>query len=93
MSYKRSHLLYDHYRWSEYEDDNPRISGAISDIAFNRSEGCEILYLINRFMEDWGLEGIQSGQKIERMIRNHLPYNVTTQIDVKIWVKQNWKFY
>ena len=90
---KKEHLVYDDYLWDHYDAEDSRVSGDIDNTKFNRSQGCEVLYIINRLMLEWGLEGKSAAQKIERMIRNRLPYNVTAQIDVKIWVKQNWKFY
>lgn len=91
--YLKGNMLYRDYNWSVYPEGDQRISGSINNTKFNRSEGYEVLYLVRTFMADWGLDGVASGQKIERMIRNFLPYNITTQVDIKIWIKMNWKHY
>jgi hypothetical protein len=91
--YVKENMRYRDYNWSSYREGDPRISGSINHTKFNRSEGNEVLYLVKTFMTDWGLEGIASGHKIERMIRDFLPYNITTQVDIKIWIKMNWKYY
>lgn len=93
VEYNKKTMLYEHYVWDQYEEDDPRVSGKLTEIAFNRSSGPEVLYLIHDLMISWGLEGKASGQKIERMIKNFLPYNLTTQQNVKTWIKQNWKYY
>lgn len=93
MQFTRSDLLFKDYFWNERLFDDPRISGLIDETKFSRIEGNEVLYLINILMKEWGLEGKEAGQKLERMIRFHLPYNALTQLDVKAWIKHNWKFY
>lgn len=91
--YLKESMWYSDYNWSVNTEGDPRISGSINNTKFNRSEGSEVLYLVRTFMTDWGLEGLASGHKIERMIRDFLPYNITTQVDIKIWIKINWKQY
>jgi hypothetical protein len=86
-------MLYSDYFWSSYSPDDPRVSGKLHDLVFSRMEGEEVIYLISNLIRDWGLEEKTSGQKLERMIRLYLPYNVTSQINVKTWIHQNWKFY
>jgi hypothetical protein len=93
LAYNKSQMLYSDYLWSSYSSDDPRVSGKLNDLVFSRMEGEEVIYLITTLMQEWGLEGKTSGQKLERMIRLFLPYNITSQINVKTWLKQNWKFY
>lgn len=96
MSYKgftRTNLLLKDYVWNDYEEGDERVSGSLDNTLFDRTEGNEMLFMINALMELWGLDKAKNGQKIERMIKTYLPYDITSQIAVKDWVKQNWKFY
>lgn len=96
MSYKgftRPNLISKDYVWNDYEEDDNRVSGALDNTPFDRTEGHEVLFMINSLMDIWGLDKTKNGQKIERMIKTYLPYELTSQIAVKDWIKQNWKFY
>ncbi len=44
-------------------------------------------------MDEWGLKGKETGQKLERMVKIHLPLGIISQADVKQWVFENWKLY
>lgn len=91
--YLKSDLLYYNYHWTIFQKDDPRVSGEIDHTIFNRAEGNEVLYLIMDLMEEWGLNGKENGQKLERMIKIHLPIHVETQKEVKDWVFENWRTY
>jgi hypothetical protein len=92
MAFHQKDLQYSYSR-TAIAGDNPKISGVPDSILFNRHEGYEVLYLINKFMETHNLTDIQSGQKIERMIRNGLPGDVRSQHNVISWIANNWKNY
>lgn len=87
--YKRSNMLYT-YSWSADGGDNPKLRGEPDDSLFDRTEGYEVLYLINRFGEATGRTTIAAGNKAERMIKNDLPGNIRSQINVKNWLNNNW---
>jgi len=93
MSFTKANMLYNHYSWTALPGDNPKISGVPDSTLFNRNEGYEVLYLINRFMTDNNLKNVESGQKIERMIRTGLPGDVRGQKNVVEWLVKNWKQY
>jgi hypothetical protein len=93
MSFTKANMLYNHYSWTALPGDNPKISGVPDSTLFNRNEGYEVLYLINRFMSDNNLKNVESGQKIERMIRTGLPGDVRGQKNVVEWLTKNWKQY
>lgn len=86
-------MLYNHYSWTVLPGDNPKISGVPDSTLFNRNEGYEVLYLINRFMSDTNIKNVESGQKIERMIRTGLPSDVRGQKNVVEWLIKKWKQY
>lgn len=89
----KSNLFYKDYSWTAYKDDDPEVSGEPDSTLLNRREGYEILYFINKmaFMHD--LETVASGQKIEKMIRDHVPSNIRSQEKIKVWIENNWKNY
>ncbi len=91
--YLKSDLLYYNYHWTVFEKDNAKVSGPLDTTPFNRAEGFEILYLIMILMDEWGLKGKETGQKLERMVKIHLPLGIISQADVKQWVFENWKLY
>ena len=81
------------YSWSVISGDDPKISGAPDNTLFNRHEGYEVLYLINKFAQIHNLTKELSGLKLEKMIKNHLPSNIRSQINVKKWLEENWNNY
>ena len=87
-----SELNYD-YKWTAYQGDDPKITGSPDNTLLNRNEGYEMLYFINRLAEIWKLQQKISLLKIEKMIKNHLPSNIRSQINVKNWIYSNWKKY
>ncbi len=93
MNFLRSNLQYTHYSWTAMSGDDPKISGVPDSTLFNRNEGYEVLYLINKFLEKHSLTSIQAGQKVERMIRTGLPVDVRGQKNVIDWITTNWDKY
>jgi hypothetical protein len=91
MDFTKSNLLYNHYSWTALSGDNPKISGVPDSTLFNRNEGYEVLYLINKIMVNYSLKNVESGQKIERMIRTDLPSEVRGQKNVYDWIIASWQ--
>lgn len=89
--YQRSHLLYT-YQW-ETRDDDPRLRGEPDHSLFNRHQGWEVLYLINKFGERYQVQTVSAGNKLERMIKQHLPGDVRSQDKVRQWLYDNWSRY
>lgn len=86
-------MLYNHYSWTTLPGDNPKITGEPDSNLFNRNEGYEVLYLINKFLVKHGLANIASGQKLERIIRSGLPGDIRSQNNVMTWLYSNWNSY
>ena len=82
--YKKSDMIYDDYSWTAYENDDPKISGEPDSTLFNRHEGYEVLYMINKMASS-----ISNGKKIEKLIHNKLPSNIRKQSSVRDWIKDN----
>jgi len=88
--YNKSDMIYTDYSWTAYGDDDPKITGNPDNTLFSRKEGYEVLYLINKLAEIFNLKTKKSGEKIERMIHDHLPSNIHSQSNVKDWIRKNW---
>lgn len=89
---KKKDLQYD-YSWTAYGSDDPKVSGEPDSTLFNRQEGYEVLYLINKMAEIHDLKSIASGQKMERMIKDKLPGSIRGQEKVKKWIANNCENY
>ena len=89
-TYTKSELLYD-YSWSVYADNDPRISGKPDSTPFDRREGEEVLYLIH-CLSDHLAYGVECfGERIETLIHDHLPGEITTQAEALHWIKTHWR--
>lgn len=86
-------LKYRDYSWTAYGSDNPAVRGEPDSTLFNRKEGYEVLYLINKFARKHKLTRPASGHKAEKMLHDHLPGNVRSRVNVMAWLEQNWKQY
>lgn len=91
--YNKSDMVYTDYSWTAVGGDNPKVSGEPDSTLFSRKEGYEVVYLINKTLEKWDFKYASSGQKLEKMIRNHLPSDIRSQENVYAWLKSNWKNY
>jgi hypothetical protein len=90
----KSDLIFENqYVWTTVGEDDPRVTGEPDSTMFNKNEGDEVLYLINKLAEIWGLKQKNSGKKIEKMIKNHLPPDIRSQENVKTWISEEWKNY
>ncbi len=87
--YGRKDLLYD-YSWLHYHPTDPRISGVPNDTVFNRSQGMEVLYLINAFAQKRGFRSKSSCCKLEKILHLYVPPTVRRQDEIIAWIEDNW---
>ena len=90
--FAKSNLYYKDYSWTIYPKNDPKISGKPDDTLFDRNEGYEVVYLINKLMMIWSYRFVNTGNKIEKLIHDKLPSDQNTQEEVKDWIEQNLKF-
>ncbi|MGL1935041.1 MAG: hypothetical protein OCD01_08475 [Fibrobacterales bacterium] len=83
-------LAYNDYSWTIFRGDDPRVAGVPDDTVFNLKEGHELLYLINKMAKINNFKKLFSGLKVERMVRQSLPEDIDTQLEVMQWVGKNW---
>lgn len=90
-------MVYDDYTWTtKYNDDDPRVKGAPDSTFLARTEGWEMLYFINSCSARWGWSdtGVLAKQKLEKLIRLHVPKNMRSQSHILAWIEEgNWKPY
>jgi hypothetical protein len=86
MYYKftKSDLLYV-YRWKTKRDD-PDLRGEPDRSLFNRHQGYDVLYLINKFLEAFDKD-TSVGYAVEKELRQ-LPSNIRQQDRVLQWLKE-----
>ena len=89
--FNKSDMYYNDYTWSAYPNDDPRITGEPDNTLFNKHQGYEVLYLINKLATSWSIRTIHECRMIETLIRTQLPSNIRSQENVKEWIKLNWK--
>lgn len=90
--FSRRNLHYSDYKWTVYQPSDPRVNGKPDNTVFNREEGNEMVYLINRLMIFWDYRFANTGNKMEKLIHDKMPEDVTMQRDVQNWLKANLKF-
>ena len=91
--HNKSNMIYKDYSWKTYAEGDPKVTGKLDSTIFDRKEGYEVLYLIEKMTEIWKLEGRGSRRKIEKMIYKFLPPDIKKQEEVKNWVRDNWDYY
>jgi hypothetical protein len=88
----KTDLVYTDYSWTAIKGDDPKISGEPDSTLFNKHEGYEMLYLLNKMVKN-GIAPRATAQKAERLIRQHLPGSIRSQTNVYKWVVDNWDSY
>jgi len=87
-NFKRSDLQKT-YSWAVDGGDNPNLKGEPDSSLLDRTEGYEVLYMINKLMDAWNITTLAGGHKIENKI-HACPTTMRSQIHVKDWIDKNW---
>lgn len=93
MPYLASQMVYNDYKWTAKADhDNPKIIGGNEKSELNRTEGYEMLYFINSLALSWNWpqNALNSMQSLEKIIRERVPSNIRTHIEIKTWIEANY---
>lgn len=99
MGYMRNEMLYDdgeYYNWQELVGVAVKGSYGSNDLAqLNRRNAKEVLDFINQLgLRYWSHSpSVKTFQKIEKMIRHHVPTDVTEQRRMADWIIFNWTFH
>lgn len=81
------------YSWKAIPPDDPRVTGKPDSTLLNREEGYEVLYFINRFANAYNWNSKNSGLKVEKLIKKHLPGTTRSHANVWQWLVNNWNKY
>lgn len=87
--FTKSDLKYE-YSWTALSGDNPKITGEPDSTLLNRNEGYEMLYFINKFAEKNRWQKKSSGEILEKMIKEKVPSDIRSQVNIERWIKENW---
>jgi len=90
--FSRKNLFYSDYKWTVYAQTDPHVSGKPDDTTFNKEEGNEVVYLINKLMLLWDYRFPSTGNKIEKLIHDNLPQELSKQQEVQAWLRSMLKF-
>jgi len=90
--FSRRNLHFTDYKWNTYIQNDPRVNGRPDHTPFTKDEGNEVVYLINKLMIMWDYRFANTGNKMEKLIHDKLPIELTKQEEVQDWLKQNLKF-
>ena len=77
------------YNWSADKGDNPKLKGEPDKSLLDRTEGYEVLYMVQKLMSTWDFKQVTSGNKIEDKIKA-VPSNIHSQEKIKEWIHTNW---
>lgn len=86
-------IFQENYNWNKIEDNDPRVSGPLTNTPFNPLEGYEVLYLINELMSIWKFDGEPYAIKLEKMIKCGISKKGIPQLEVRDWIKTHWLNY
>lgn len=86
---KREDLIFT-YQWTTFSGDESNVSGYPDGTFFNRNEGFEMLFLIGTLLNALNLKDEMHGQRMEFMLKKHMPKNRLTQRNAKEWIEANW---
>lgn len=80
--YDKSDLSYE-YNWTEYSETD------LEKKQLNPNEGYEVLCFINGFAEKHRFVNKITGTIIERLIKQHLPKNISSHDKIMEWLENN----
>lgn len=83
--FTKSDLSLDHYKWEAKPDDDPSVTGAPDSTLFNRTQGYEVLYMLNKVLPSTASKA--DLHKAEKLIDEDLPGSTRSQEDVKAWLE------
>ena len=94
MAYNKSDMYYNNYSWTAINGDDPRVSGEPDSTLLNRSEGYEMLYFVNKFIEKHpympGGNPNRAGRVIEFIIKNRISTDIRSQKNIEDFIVEYW---
>lgn len=84
--FNQSDLSLNHYKWEAKPDDDPSVTGAPDSTLFNRNQGYEVLYMLNKVLPSTASKA--DLHKAEKLIRDDLSSSTRSQEKVKVWLEE-----
>jgi len=60
------------------------------DDIIDTANGDDVLNFINRFFVVHNLISVSSFERLEYLIKHHLPININSRKEITAWIKKNW---
>ena len=86
---KRTELQFDDYLWQESGEESA-ICGIPRPGPYDNRAGEEVLALINCFVKRYGLTRPEPIRKIELLLHDHLPNDISCRREAFIWIRDHW---
>ncbi|AWH85731.1 hypothetical protein HYN59_11705 [Flavobacterium album] len=74
------------YYWETPEDSVKGITGFPPNVILNCTQGYEVLYFLNQYMDDIGWVTKVAFNNMELLLKHRLPYGTRTHMDIKNWL-------
>jgi hypothetical protein len=88
--FSRMDMQFHHYDWTSSPGDHHCHLACAAKKIFNRMDGYEMLYTINKFLADNDFRKVDAGQKAEQLIHSLPNPEKITHQEVWTWLKKNW---
>lgn len=92
MLFVKENLVNNNYCWNDCAGGS-MFTGNPSRRSFDRSNGNQVLYMINCFATSIGTMTLVNGQKLEELITNQLPEEVKSEMSVFNWLMEVYLYY
>lgn len=76
------------YRWTTYNNDDPKVTGKPDSTLLNRNEGYEILSFINNYADRNNLS-TSDCKEIEELIKTKVPKDIHSREKISNWLDKN----
>ena len=86
----KNDLNFSDYKWNALPSDDPFINAPPETARFDRKNGNDVLYMINKYCELYKEKTIDCGHELENMIRNTVPTKMRNHKEVRLWIYENW---
>ncbi len=71
--FSRRNLHYSDYKWTAYAQNDPHVAGKPDDTLFNKEEGNEVVYLINKLMIFWDYR-LTKQEEVQAWLKENLKF-------------------
>ena len=88
----KEHLLKTHYTWAVGLNHSTANNEPDRRI-FDRSNGFQVLFIINYFCKSLGNLTVTDGLKVEELISGQLPQELKSELSVFNWLREVYLYY